>query len=156
MAHDILISKHNEVYAKVFAERYILKELSEFFTFYVPGHQFTPAFKNKIWDGKIRLLNTQTQCIYLGLLPYVEEFCQERGYIIEYDKTRPDIQDEFSTYHAEKFAQGLNLTSLGKPITAKEHQIKALVTSMQNRRTLLLSPTASGKSLIIYLLIISS
>ena len=48
MAHDILISKHNEVYAKVHAERYILKELSEFFTFFVPGHQFTPAFKNKI------------------------------------------------------------------------------------------------------------
>lgn len=152
MASDLIISKHNEVYAKVYAERYILKELSEYFTFFIPGHQFTPAFRNKIWDGKIRLLNLQSQLIYLGLLKYIEEFCEERGYVLEYDKTRPDTQDEFSTYHAEKFAESLSLHSLGKPIGAREHQIKAFVNAMQNRRTLLLSPTASGKSLIIYML----
>lgn len=152
MASDLIITKHNEVYAKVITERHILREMSEYFTFYVPGHQFTPAFRNKIWDGKIRLLNLQTNLIYLGLLSYIENFCEERGYILEYDDTRPDIQDEFSVYHAKKFAESLNLTSLGKPISAREHQIDAFITAMQNRRTLLLSPTASGKSLIIYLL----
>ena len=152
MASDIIISKHNEVYAKIFAERHVLKEMSEFFTFHVPGHQFTPAFRNKIWDGKIRLLNLNTSLIYLGLLKYIEEFCDERGYLYEYDSTRPDVQDEFSNYHCEKFAESLNLHSLGKPISVREHQVKAFVTAMQNKRTLLLSPTASGKSLIIYLL----
>ena len=47
---DIVVSKKDEVYAKITCERHIAKELSEFFTFYVPGYQFTPAFKNKIWD----------------------------------------------------------------------------------------------------------
>ena len=152
MACDLLISKQNEVYAKLICERYVLKELSEYFTFFVPGHQFTPAFRNKIWDGKIRLVNLQSQSIYLGLLKYVEEFCDERGLSIEYDKTRPDLQDEYSAYHCQKFSEQLNLHSLGKPIGVREHQVKAFVNAMQNRRILLLSPTASGKSLIIYLL----
>ena len=152
MAYDILISKHNEVFAKIVAERHVLKELSEYFTFFVPGHQFTPAFRNKIWDGKIRLFNLQSHLIYLGLLGYIEEFCESRGYLFEYDDSRPDIQDEYSVYHAEKFIQSLNLSSLGKSIGVREHQMDAFITAMQNRRTLLLSPTASGKSLIIYLL----
>ena len=79
MASDLIITKHNEVYAKLIRERYVLKELSEYFTFYVPGHQFTPAFRNKVWDGKIRLVNLQNQTIYLGLLKYIEEFCEERA-----------------------------------------------------------------------------
>lgn len=152
MASDLIISKHNEVYAKLICEKYILKELSEYFTFFVPGHQFSPAFRNKIWDGKIRLVNIHNKSIYLGLLNYIENFCDERGYTIEYDQTRPDLQDEYSSYHCDKFAKSLNLHSLGKPIGIREHQVKAFVNAMQNRRILLLSPTASGKSLIIYLL----
>lgn len=152
MASDLIISKHNEVYAKLICERYVLKELSEYFTFFVPGYQFTPAFRNKIWDGKIRLVNIHNQSIYLGLLKYIENFCEERGLSYEYDATRPDLQDDYSTYHCEKFAKSLNLHSLGKPIGVREHQVKAFVNAMQNRRILLLSPTASGKSLIIYLL----
>ena len=57
----IKVTKKSEVFAKIEAERYILKEMSEFFTFFVPGHQFTPAFKNKIWDGKIRLLDLRSK-----------------------------------------------------------------------------------------------
>lgn len=152
MVPDIIISKHNEVYAKIEADRGILKEMSVFFTFFVPGYKFTPAFKGKIWDGKIRLLNLQSKLIYLGLLAHIEFFCEERGYTFEYDETRPDIQDDYSVYHAEKFMNKLNLHSQGKPIQPREHQINAFITAMQNRRTLLLSPTASGKSLIIYLL----
>lgn len=152
MASDLIISKHNEVFAKLICERHVLKEMSEYFTFFVPGHQFTPAFRNKIWDGKIRLVNLHEKSIYLGLLKYVEEFCESRGYTLEYDQTRADLQDEYSNYYCEKFAENLNLHSLGKPIGVREHQVKAFVNAMQNRRILLLSPTASGKSLIIYLI----
>ncbi len=35
----------------------IAQELSEFFSFYVPGYKFMPAYRNKVWDGKIRLFN---------------------------------------------------------------------------------------------------
>lgn len=148
---DILIKKVNEVYAKLICERHISREISEYFTFYVPGYKFTPAFRNKIWDGKIRLYNLTQSQFYLGLLKYLEDFCEERGYTFQYDDNL-ECEDEFSEYHAKKFIESLNLHSLGNKINAKSHQIEALIHAMQSKRTLLLSPTASGKSLIIYML----
>lgn len=150
---NLLISKKDEVFLHVKCEKHIAQELSEYFTFYVPGHQFVPAFRNKIWDGKIRLFSLQNNNLYYGLLSYLEEFCKSRDYTFEYDETRPDIEDEFSVYHATKFIDSLNLHSQNKPISVREHQINAFIHAMQKRRALLLSPTASGKSLIIYLLI---
>lgn len=148
---DIVVSKVNEVYVKIVCERHIARELSEYFTFYVPGHEFTPAFRNRIWDGKIRLYNLTQSQLYLGLLKYFEEFCDDRGYTFEY-KDNLDCEDQFTVYHARKFAENLNLHSRGEPIKAKEHQLDALIHAMQSKRALLLSPTASGKSLIIYML----
>ena len=148
---DILISKKDEVYAKITCERHVAQELSEFFTFFVPGHQFVPAFRNRVWDGKIRLYNLQTSMLYRGLLPYIEQFCESRGYVFEYQDGL-DISDEYSVYHAKKFIEELNIHARGEPIEVREHQVEAFIHAMQNRRALLLSPTASGKSLIIYLI----
>ena len=152
MAIDLIISKKDEVYAKIKCEKHIAREMSQFFEFYVPGHQFTPAFRNKFWDGKIRLFNLQSFTIYLGLLSYIEEFCVSRGYTYEYDETRPDLEDEFSSYHAKKFAESLNLHSKNKKIEVNDHQYDAVIHSMQHRRALFVSPTSSGKSLIAYML----
>lgn len=152
MTHDLIISKHDEVYAKIIAEKHILKELSEYFTFFVPGYQFVPAYRNKIWDGKIRLFNLQTNKIYLGLLSYIEEFCTERSYTFEYDESGANLEDEFSTYKAQKFSDSLNLHTRNVPLDVRDYQLNAFVHAMQSRRCLLLSPTASGKSLIIYML----
>lgn len=148
---DIVISKLNESYTKITCEKHIAKELSEFFTFFVPGYQFTPAYRNRIWDGKIRLFDLRNNTIYSGLLSYIEEFCKEREY--EYTiQDNLDFEDEFSVYHAKKFIEELNIHANGKPIEVREHQINAFIHAMQKRRALLLSPTASGKSLISYLI----
>lgn len=152
MGSDIVINKKDEVHAKIICEKHLAKELSEYFTFFVPGYQFVPAYRNKIWDGKIRLFNLQSYTLYLGLLPYLKEFCDEREYTYEFDDTRADLEDEFSIYQAQKFTDSLNLQSRGVPIEVREHQLNAFIHAMQSRRALLVSPTASGKSLIIYLL----
>ena len=149
--NDIIISKVNEVYAKIECEKHVAKELSEFFTFFVPGYQFVPAYRNRIWDGKIRLFDLRNNTIYIGLLNYIEEFCKERNYSYEIQNNL-DFEDEFSLYHAKKFAEELNIHSRGDPIEVREHQLDAFIHAMQKRRALLVSPTASGKSLIIYLI----
>jgi superfamily II DNA or RNA helicase len=146
---DIVISKVNEVYGKIICEKHIAKELSEYFTFFVPGYQFVPAYRNRIWDGKIRLYNLQTNQIYLGLISYLQLFCEEREYTLDLNDV--DIENEFSLYHAKKFTEELNLHSQGNPITVNEHQLEAFVHGMQSKRMLLVSPTSSGKSLIAYL-----
>jgi superfamily II DNA or RNA helicase len=148
---NLIITKKDEVYVKITCEKHIARELSEFFTFFVPGYQFVPAYRNRIWDGKIRLFNLQSFTLYRGLLNYVEQFCEERDYTFEYEDG-VDIEDEFSLYHAKKFSDNLYIHSNGKPIETREHQLNAFVHAMQKRRALLVSPTASGKSLIIYLL----
>jgi len=148
---DLIIKKVNESYVKVDCEKHLSKELSEYFQFYVPGYQFVPAFRNKIWDGKVRLYNLQTSQIYYGLISYIEIFCKERSYTYEYQDSL-DFEDEYSKYHAEKFIKELNLHSRGDPIEIREHQTDAFIHAMQKRRALLVSPTASGKSLIIYLI----
>jgi superfamily II DNA or RNA helicase len=150
---NLVITKHSEAYVHIKCENGISKELSEWFSFFVPGHQFTPAFRNKIWDGRIRLYNLQTNLIYHGLLPYIENFCKERDYSLEYGDPRPDLTDDYPVYHADKFITELDLQSRGQPIGVRDYQKSAYIHSMRNKRALLLSPTSSGKSLIIYLLI---
>lgn len=149
---DLIIKKVNEVYAKIECERYICKELSEWFCFFVPGYKFTPEFKNKIWNGKIYLFHLTTRQIYMGLVPYVLEFCENNSYSHVFDASFPNYEDEYSVYHAEKFIKGLNLHSYGEPINVHEHQLRAFISTMQRRKALFVSPTASGKSLIIYLI----
>jgi len=153
--NHVFLSKVNEVYMRIKCEKHIAQEISEFFTFFVPGHQFVPAFRNRIWDGKIRLFDLRNGQLYIGLLNYLEEFCESRDYTIGYHENAAylGIENEFSVYHAKKFASNLNLHSRGKKIEIRDHQVDALCHAMQKRRTLLLSPTASGKSLIIYLLV---
>ena len=79
------ISKVNEVYLNLEVDSSLSRELADYFTFEVPGARFMPAYKNRVWDGKIRLFSEQTGKIYVGLLPYIKEFCSRNSieYIIE-------------------------------------------------------------------------
>jgi len=141
----VRVEKYDDVYIKVYCESGTAFEMSEFFTFDVPGAKYMPAYRNKVWDGKVRLYNPMSQTLYYGLLPYVERFCRERQYEIEY--LSDFSHEEFSAVEAKEFIDTLGLT-----LEPRDYQVKAFVHAVRNRRTLLLSPTASGKSLIIYLL----
>ena len=79
MSH-LVISKKNEVYLYVEAEIHVYYELADQFTFDVPGASFSPAYKKKFWDGKIRLFNIQNGQIYVGLLDKIVQFCKDHGY----------------------------------------------------------------------------
>lgn len=153
METKLTVIKQNEAYVKIICERSTAQELSDYFTFFVPGFQFTPAFRNKIWDGKIRLFDLRTFQLYHGLLEYIETFCSERNYTLEYGDPRPDLTDDYPEYHADKFIKELNVQSRGKSIEVRDYQKSAFMSAMRNRRSLFISPTASGKSLIIYLII---
>ena len=78
----MIISKKNEVYLTVKTDKGIARELSDFFTFEVPGAKFMPQYRNRMWDGKIRLYSLQTGEIYFGLLPYIEEFAKRNDCLL--------------------------------------------------------------------------
>ena len=69
----ITIKKKNEVFMHVDCEPSIERELSEHFCFFVPGYKFMPAYKNRMWDGKIRLFDSRKKTMYCGLYKYLSE-----------------------------------------------------------------------------------
>jgi len=146
---DIIITKKDNVYLKIDSESpSILQELKDFFTFTVPGAQFTPQYRAKLWDGRINLYNMFTKELYVGLLSYVKEFCKNNSYTIT-DNTC-FVPDDYSSL--TQFISDLNYHSNGKPIEIRDYQFEAVQHAIETGRTMLLSPTASGKSLIIYTL----
>jgi superfamily II DNA or RNA helicase len=144
---DLILHKKNEAYIQFECDRGIAQELSDYFTFFVPGHQFTPAFKSRIWDGKIRLADLRSFTIYHGLVPYIEIFCKERDYTLEIDSD-VSVTQNFSLVEAKEFLDTLKL-----PHEIRDYQLKSFVQAIRNKRMLLLSPTASGKSLVLYCII---
>ena len=149
---DIEIQPIDSVNVKVVCDRGIAKELSDFFTFTVPNYKYIPAYRNKMWDGQIRLYNIHTQKIYRGLEQYVEKFARERNYTVSNLTPRKKsnmTSKDVSLYINEK----LKPTVSNVKIKPHKHQIDAIVHAINNERCLLLSPTGSGKSLIIYTLI---
>ena len=121
MYNKLYISKVDEVYAHIKCENSDAMELNEYFTFYVPGYKFMPAFRNKVWDGKIRLFNSQNRQIYYGLIPYLEKFAKEREYEIEFDES-VETYDEFSVAEAKEF-----IDTLGIPFEVRDYQIDAFI-----------------------------
>ena len=148
----MIISKKNEVYVRVETEPNIARELSDFFTFEVPGARFMPSYKKRIWDGKIRLYNQMNGEVYLGLIPYIQEFAKLNDIDIEYKGDVNATQSSFTHGVCKGFIGNIKPKSNGKSIKLRDYQTDAVVHAIRNNRSLLLSPTASGKSLIIYLL----
>ena len=147
----ITVTDVNSVFIRIDCDRGISKEISSFFTFKVPNYQYTPAYKNKIWDGSIRLFNIVNGYLYKGLLTHFLTFASDRKYKVEYFPSTTSIRpadDEIL-----KFIESISAHSNGTPIELFDHQILAIKQSIKNKRIVLLSPTGSGKSLIIYFLV---
>ena len=135
---DIQITKVNNTHIKIEAEESIKRELSDYFTFPVPGAKFMPSVKNKYWDGNIRLFAQTTGKIYTGLYYAVEQFAKDREYNIDGYQWETDLE-------VPDFTDNLNMG-----FALRDYQIEAISRGIKFRRQLLVSPTASGKSAIIY------
>ena len=148
MSETVRVEKLDEVFMRVHCDDGLARDLYDFFSFTVPGAKFMPSYKNRYWDGKVRLFSIKTNKIYIGLLPYVDEFCRERGFNFE------GIQDVIGEKNTERLGPETEtwLQDLKLPFEPRDYQLDAFNTTIKYGRQLLLSPTASGKSLIIYLL----
>lgn len=142
----IKIEKLDEVYVRIFGDASIEQELADFFTYEYPGAKFTPQYRARLWDGKVRLYDQIRKTLYVGLVSYVEDFAIRNGYAIEY--VTPIGRSNSITHDVVgKFLDTLNLP---EKIEIRDYQIDAIQTALDKERTVLLSPTGSGKSFIIY------
>jgi superfamily II DNA or RNA helicase len=157
---DIFVEKVSEVYLKVRCEREdIIQELNAYFAFKPPNADFKAAMiarkakkaKRKVprWNGKIYLFNIRTFQLPAGLLRYLITFASERKYSIDF-APQIGMMNSFSNEEAKCYIESLNITSQGNKIEARDYQIIGLAKSIRYKRMLLVSPTNSGKSYMMY------
>lgn len=147
---NIVINRINDVYVKVQCDPDIAHELNNHFSFEAPGARFHPKYRAKVWDGKIRLYHLLSQTIYVGLTDYVKHFAEVNQYSVE-DNTNL-TKDTLSLDDCNKFIGALKL-SLPNNDAIRDYQLESVYRGITEGRRLFLSPTGSGKSLIIYSLI---
>jgi superfamily II DNA or RNA helicase len=146
----LTVEKLDEVHVRIFSDDpSVEQELSDFFTFEYPGARFTPQYRARLWDGKVRMYDQLRKTLYVGLMNYVIDFCERN----EYDLLMPNdlmTRSGVTSNEVFEFAKWLNPHGHGKPIEIRDYQIEAVTEALDRNRILLLSPTASGKSFIIY------
>ena len=143
----VVIEKLDEVYVRVFSDPSIEQELCDFFTYEYPGARFTPQYRARLWDGKVRLYDQLRKTLYVGLYDYVKHFCERNEYqlVLKGDSIFPE--PKYTTETVEGFVKTLKLP---EKIEIRDYQIDAITKGINDERVVLLSPTGSGKSFIIY------
>ena len=149
---NVVIGKLNEVHLRINAEPHIEYELRDHFTFAVEGAKFMPQYRKRNWNGEIHLYDLRSKRIYIGLLDKIVSFCERRGYSYkfvdnEYYGTPFEVNDGISYQGVKDY---MNAISVHSP---RKYQIEGVYDALRHNRKLLISPTASGKSLMIYALV---
>ena len=149
---DVIIEKKNEVFLKLQCEPHILYELQPYFTFEVESAKFMSQYRSRHWDGKIRLLSTHTGEIYAGLLPKIVDKLKTHSYNYEFKENKfygqPFEINESISYEGVKDYMASICSH-----SPRQYQIEGVYDALKYNRKLLISPTASGKSLMIYSLV---
>ena len=125
-----------------------LPELREYFSFFAPGYKWMPMYKARKWDGKIKLFNQVTRELNVGLYEHLKKFCQDRMYPLQLQETEyghPAKKNHVQHQNLVKFQSELKM-----PYELRDYQYDAVTHGIENKRAILLSPTGSGKSFIIY------
>ena len=146
---DLTITKKNEVFLKIVTEPHVAHELSDQFTFEIPGAKYMPQYRKRHWDGKIRLFNLQTGEIYVGLLDKVVSFCKHHKYDYKFEDSKYfgtpfEVNEMISLEGVKDYMNAISKTP------PRDYQIEGVYDALRHNRRLVISPTASGKSLMIY------
>ena len=149
---NVVISKANEVFLRINSEPHIEYELRDHFTFEVEGAKFMPQYRNRNWNGEIHLFDLRSKRIYVGLLDRIVEFCKKHDYSYKFVDNEyygvPYEENEGISYEGVK--DYMKSICSHNP---RKYQVEGVYDALKHNRKLLISPTASGKSLMIYALV---
>ncbi len=145
----ITATQLDTVYFRIDVEDNSIKyEIRDYFTYYDDNYKFSPQYKAGVWDGKRTLFN-RDQKLYYGLIGKLKEFCEENNYSLEIKYL--DKEDTLSLNELNEFIDTLNLESNHEKIVPYDYQLNAVKEAINRKRMTLVSPTSSGKSLMIYI-----
>ena len=144
----LTVQLQNHSMMAVLCEPGVRHELSEYFSFMVPGAKFMPAFKRKQWDGKIRLFNNLTCELNVGLYTKLCKFASDRHYHLQLKHSPYGLPNDRNKVDHQNLVSSQALWKM--PFAPRDYQYDAITHGIERKRCLLLSPTGSGKSFIIY------
>jgi len=149
---NVVIGKANEVFLQINAEPHIQYELRDHFTFEVEGAKFMPQYRKRNWNGEIHLFDLRTKRIYIGLLDKIISFCNRHDYTYkfvdnEYYGPPFEINEGISYEGVKDYIKSIT------KLKARDYQVEGVCDALKHNRKLLISPTASGKSLMIYAIV---
>ncbi|MFW6219914.1 MAG: DEAD/DEAH box helicase family protein [bacterium] len=146
----ILVEKYDNVYFKLHCNIEQSMELKSFFSCYAPNYRYHPKFKARIWNGKISFYNVKDQLLPIGLVYRLKDFLDKYNYKIKLLFDPNDLINDISIDQMNDFYNAVFRDSNFWP---RDYQHKAIHTALKKKRGIIESPTASGKSLIIYSII---
>ena len=148
MSATLTVQMQNHSMMAVLCEPGVRHELGEYFSFMVPGAKFMPAYKRKQWDGKIRLFNSMTCELHVGLFAKLCKFAADRHYHVKMVASAYGLPSKQNTVNHQKLVK--QLATFDTPFEMREYQYEAVTHAIERKRAVLVSPTGSGKSFIIY------
>ena len=138
---DITISRYDAKEIQIESEDFaFMRKFRDNFTDYVEGFRFSPKFRAGMWDGKISVFNwthkTLAQGLLLDAIRFIKKEFPEKSLTVN-----PDV---VALYRGNDttVAYDLNLLPRG-------YQQDCIEASLKYSKGLIVSSTASGKSLII-------
>ncbi len=144
----ITVKKLDESFLRLECDTDIAYELSEAFTFEVPGAKYTPLYKAGVWDGRLKIFNLGKRTLPFGLLTELKKFGQERNYEIVVEDF--EYTTNITLLEVEEYCISLQLEKRVPPISIRDYQVNAVYQALKNKRGILLAATGSGKSMVLY------
>ena len=141
------IVKLNESFCKLECEDYIKVLIQKYFCFRPKNYQFMPLFKSGKWDGYVRLYDIHRNLFPFGLLSDLKRICKDN-----------DIETEWSNFETETIEIDIDSlisyckSTLNLPFLPRDYQIDGILKGITRKHCILLSPTGTGKSLMIYII----
>ena len=147
---ELIIEKVNEVYLKITSEPHVEYELRDRFTFEIENKKFMPQYRNRHWNGEIHLYNMKTKRIYCGLLDKVVAFAEGAGYNYKFLNNKfygpPfEVNELISKGGVKDYMEAIS-----PGMKPRDYQVDGVYDALRYNRKLLISPTGSGKSFMIY------
>ncbi|AZU98545.1 helicase [Acinetobacter phage AB-Navy71] len=143
---DINVSFYDYSHVKISAQQSIFRELREYFSFFVDGYQFSPKYVYGMWDGKLKLMDTDG-LLPFGLINQVVKFAQNNMLSIS---IQSDVSHKNNMLRSEfdHWISSMKYYSGSTEIFPYWYQLDAVYEALVNKRRILNLPTSAGKSLI--------
>lgn len=129
-------------------------DIQDRFSFEIENAKHDPRVKAGKWDGIKKLYDRRTKRMYIGLLLSLLEFCHKQGFSVDLDDSMyPDEDDELDLEDVKHIVETIiqPKDKDGNTIEVYDYQYDAVLYMLNMGRSVCLSATSSGKSLMIYI-----